>query len=204
MRAVKLQNDLAALVEIAPEDMPRIEAMLTRGMLEEMQSAPPLAWLPAGHGLELVEVAHVVLKSSAERAWYRRAVERSLESPLLGSFAETAASVFGRRPLSFLKWMARSWDAVYRGCGRLSLESAEHLAPEVRARLIQEPAPMLFSGLFPRSVAIGLEAASSACGFHVSGSVERTGARIEYQFAWQEALALPAFGWVDRAPPRRS
>lgn len=125
IRALKLQNDLAALAEVAAASMSRIEASLTHGSLVDVRDAPALAWLPAELGVELIEVAHGLLRPGVERAWYRRAMERSLESALLGSFAETAASVFGRRPLSFLKWMTHTWETVYRGCGRLTLESPE-------------------------------------------------------------------------------
>ena len=188
MRASVIQGNLADLGRLGPLVVEEVRNTLDARVIESIERAGRIAWLPLQHDLDLAAAVDKVVGRSERVQWARTSMLRSLRTPLLEPLWRAAFRVFGMSPGALFRAVPPGWAAVYRNVG-----SVEHVPRPCAAKLIVSRLPEVLladlgylEGLCGTFTAL-LDLAS------VAGTVEVAHIRarqrtIEYSARWGEAL----------------
>jgi hypothetical protein len=119
---------LATFVQSSLEEMDKLDAAvgervragLEPAVLEEIEKASSISWLPVELDVALTECFFEVAGSERATRAFREALTRSIERPLLRPFVEGALALFGRDPAKLLRWVPKVWSLLYRDCGEMT------------------------------------------------------------------------------------
>jgi len=134
----------------------RVLGDLKPDVLETIQAASPISWLPVEVDIELTDCFFQV--AGAERATqaFRGALAQAIERPLLRPLMEGALGIFGRNPAKILRWVPKAWSLIYRDCGEMHCAHADEGSASLE--LSQLPPPIVHSRCYLRGTAATLSA----------------------------------------------
>ena len=142
MKASYLKDSVAALSGFGPEKEAAVRALVPEGLLEQIQAATKVDWLPIDLDVHFTDALYRVLGEQGLRKLACDAMVRSTQGPLTGPFVRGTIKLFGLSPKHLLKLSKQFWRAVYRNCGRIepvdvglgTLDLHFHDLPEIVAR----------------------------------------------------------------------
>jgi len=180
---------LEALGALFPAAVPRVRERLSPLVLQAIDAAFRLDYLPVMVELEVIASIREELGPKGSRQVAREGLRRSLESNLLSGLVSSAIVLFGNTPSGLLKWVGRGYGRVCRDCGELRLEDAGEAHAEVR--LVNLPRELNVPSYLD-AVGGALEAFFDVC--QVKGEVQHDpwpgGAR--YLLRWTPRSTTPA------------
>lgn len=189
MRASVIQGNLADLDRLGAETVEEIRSGMSPRVLEAVERASRVAWLPLAHDLELSANAARVIGQVRRVEWSRTSMLRSLRTPLLEPLWKAAFRVFGISPGALFHAVPSGWKAVYRNVGTVA-----HVARPGTARLAVSDVPDIL--LDARGYLEGMCGTFSALLdiAETPGTVELVDVdprrhRVEYEARWGRGLA---------------
>jgi hypothetical protein len=141
VRAAFTQATLATADSLEGNLGARIRAAVPPASLEQIVSASRLDWLPADLDMDFTEAVNQVLGPERSAHFWKGALLEVMETPLLKPLVDGAVAIFGLSPGNLLRWAPKTWDAIYRNCGAMTLTAAgtataqlvfESIAPPLR------------------------------------------------------------------------
>lgn len=117
MRASVIQGNLADLDRLGAETVQEIRDGISPRVLDAIERASRLAWLPLAHDIELSSNVARVIGQTRRVEWSRTSMVRSLRTPLLEPLWRAAFRVFGMSPGALFHAVPSGWKAVYRNVG---------------------------------------------------------------------------------------
>lgn len=136
MRASVIQSSLADLDRLGADAAAEIRDGLNPRILEALERANRVAWLPLAHDIDLSSNVARVVGQSRRIEWSRTSTFRSLRTPLLEPLWRAALRVFGVSPGALFRAVPSGWKAVYRNVGVVA-----HTARPDTARLLISNVP---------------------------------------------------------------
>ena len=184
IRAAFFHSNLEALAALGEDESRRVLARLPPQLLQEVEEAARVAWLPIEHDVALTEAIAAELGRDALRAWSRDGFLRSADSPILAPMIRSVRAIFGITPHSILRRVPYAWPLLFRDCG--TMEYAE--AGDRAASLVLRGAPAVItrSAAYLDGMSGGLEAAVILGGQRGRAQVVgEDGARtVRFSFSW--------------------
>lgn len=138
MRASVIQGNLADLDRLGSETVSEIRGGISPRVLEAVERANKLAWLPLAHDIDLSSNVARVVGQPRRVEWSQTSMLRSLRTPLLEPLWKAAFRVFGMSPGALFHAVPSGWKAVYRNVGTVA-----HTARPGTARLVISDVPDL-------------------------------------------------------------
>ncbi len=188
MRASVIQGNLADLERLGPLVVEEVRSQLDVRVVESIERAGRIAWLPLQHDLELAAAVESVIGRSERVQWARTSMLRSLRTPLLEPLWRAAFRVFGMSPGALFRAVPSGWAAVYRNVG-----SVEHISRPCAAKLIISQLPEVLmadlgylEGMCGTFIAL-LEIATVP-GIVEVANIDARQRAIEYAVRWGDAL----------------
>lgn len=157
IRASFFHSNLKALAALGPEAARRVLARMPPEVLQEVEGAARIAWVPLEHDLAITDAIEAELGRDALRRWARDGVLRAGDTPLLSPLIRSARAIFGMTPHAFLRRAPLAWTLLFRECGRL--EYGARGERSARIELYDAPAVLLASQAYLEGMSAGLEAA---------------------------------------------
>ncbi len=117
MRASVIQGNLSDLRRLPDDLASEVRAAISPGVIEDVESANRIAWLPLEHDLEISDAVERVAGSVRRREWARSSMLLSMRGPLLEPMWRAALRVFGVSPGALFHVVPTGWAAVYRDVG---------------------------------------------------------------------------------------
>jgi len=121
----------------------RVRVSLKPDVLEVIETASPISWLPVEVDIELTECFFRVAGAERARRAFREALAQAIERPLLRPLLEGALGIFGRDPVKILRWVPKAWSLIYRDCGEMRCAHAGEGSARLELGLL--PAPIVHS-----------------------------------------------------------
>jgi hypothetical protein len=146
---------LEAARNLPADKQQRVFALAPEPVLALIESTPRLGWVPLEQSMKLSDSIHQTLGDPGFRHFFGTLSERMLTYPLLQSFFDGAARLFGLTPQALLKWSPYAWEQAFRDCGRLVYVPLRESVNNGRVEMVLEdfPPALLRSGTFPESLA---------------------------------------------------
>ena len=139
-------------------------------LLERIDTASNLEWLPVSVNLELTDAIFRALGDDAADQFYQNWLKRQMSAPAFAGLVRTALSLFRFDTVAIAKWIPKAFDLMYRDYGQFVIEPLESL--HIRVTLGQMPQELASHKNWQRSVASGLHALYFLTG--VKGTTELT------------------------------
>lgn len=115
VRARHVKSTLAFSDEL-PEG-PLVREATPPRIVEAIDRASGMDWLPVGHDVALTRALFTVLGPSRHATFCTDHVLRSFQGPILRPIAEAAVRLLGRDLASMARWIPKGWWLVFRDCG---------------------------------------------------------------------------------------
>lgn len=128
MRASVIQGNLTDLQRLDPEPLQDILGGVSPKIVEAIERASRLAWLPLQHDVELSMSVARVLGDQGCVDWARTSMLLSLRTPLLEPLWKAAFRVFGMSPGALFRAAPSGWKAVYRNVGGVEHQARPNAA----------------------------------------------------------------------------
>lgn len=146
---------LDAARKLPADKQRRIFSLTPESVLALIDSTPRLGWVPLEQSMKLSDAVHQALGDPGFRLFFATLAERMLTYPLLQSFFDGAARLFGLTPQALLKWSPYAWEQAFRDCGRLVYLPQRESVNNGRVEMVLEdfPSALLRSGTFAESLA---------------------------------------------------
>lgn len=122
MRASVIQGNLSDLRRLPDGLESQVRAAISKGVIDDVESATRIAWLPLEHDLEISDAVERVAGTVRRREWARTSMLLSMRGPLLEPMWRAALRVFGVSPGALFRVVPTGWAAVYRDVGRVTHE----------------------------------------------------------------------------------
>ncbi len=188
MRASVIQGNLLDLERLGPLVLQEIRGQLDLRVVQSIERAGRIAWLPLQHDLDLAAAVDKVVGRNERVEWARTSMLRSLRTPLLEPLWRAAFRVFGMSPGALFRAVPPGWGAVYRNVG-----SVEHVSRPCAAKLIisQLPEVLLADLGYLEGMCGTFTALLEIAGVPGTVEVAHIDARqrtIEYSARWGDAL----------------
>ena len=136
MRASVIQGNLADLDRLGADTVADIRSGISPRILEAVERANRVAWLPLAHDIDLSANVARVIGQARRVEWSQTSMLRSLRTPLLEPLWKAAFRVFGMSPGALFHAVPSGWKAVYRNVG-----TVVHTARPGVARLVISDVP---------------------------------------------------------------
>jgi hypothetical protein len=150
-------------------------------VLAEIEASAGPDWIP--FALD-VAITHAIVRglgpAGADR-FFREQQLASFRSPLLRTLVDSATAIFGLDPSSWVRWIPRGWNAVFRECGRWEIDRSDRRG-EVELALVAPPAGCLDDEVWLRSLASSF---SSMLVKFVVDHVDRVRGAACYRLRWR-------------------
>lgn len=166
-----MKDYLAAVRRLPPGKQ---EAVLKglETLVERIEAASNLEWLPVSVNLELTDAIFRGLGDEQADAFYQHWLKRQMSAPAFAGLVRTALSLFRFDTASIAKWIPKAFDLMYRDYGTFAIEPVGPL--HVNVTLTAMPLELASHQNWQRSVSSGLHALYFLTG--AKGSTELTGA----------------------------
>jgi hypothetical protein len=139
-------------------------------LIERIETASNLEWLPVSVNLELTDAIFRGLGDEQADQFYQNWLKRQMSAPAFAGLVRTALSLFRFDTVASAKWIPKAFDLMYRDYGRFTIEP---LAPlHINVSLGSMPQELATHKNWQRSVASGLHALFFLTG--VKGTTELT------------------------------
>jgi hypothetical protein len=181
----RYMKDYLAAVRRVP---PRKQELVLSGLdtlVERIESASNLEWLPVSVNLELTDAVFRGLGDEQADVFYQSWLKRQMSAPAFAGLVRTALSLFRFDTTAIAKWIPKAFDLMYRDYGRFAIEP---VAPQhLNVVLSAMPAELAAHKNWQRSVSSGLHALFFLTG--VKGTTELTHAnavqhRMQVDLRW--------------------
>lgn len=186
-----MTKGILSMVDQLPGLLPtRIREAVGDDSVEAIEEALPVAWVPLGTQMRLVEEVRRQLTTDARyHRFWREHMVHSLKQPVLRAAFEGAKRVFGVGPRGLLRVSARTWAGISRGCGTLHLEPSVEGVHQVSVVLDDFPREQFRSGTFAEGY-VGsfrgvLDATDQRGHVHMT-AFEPAKGRAVYEVSWKE------------------
>lgn len=162
-----MKDYLAAVRRLPPSKQ---EAVLEglEPLVDTIEQASNLAWLPVSVNLELTEAIFRALGEEAADVFYQNWLKRQMSAPAFAGLVRTALALFRFDTAAIAKWIPKAFDLMYRDYGTFTVEVVSPL--QLRVELLDVPRELLTHGPWQRSVCSGMYALFFLTG--VKGTVE--------------------------------
>jgi hypothetical protein len=146
---------LDAARNLPADQQRRVFERTPKELISLIESTPRLGWVPLEENIKLSDALHEVLGTPAFRQFFATLAERMMSYPLLQSFFDGAARLFGLTPQALLKWSAYAWEQSFRDCGRLLYVPLRESVDHGRVEMVLEGFPpwLMSTGTFRESLA---------------------------------------------------
>lgn len=121
MRASQMKSGLRSLETLAEVNTIRREC---RSLIEPVEAALRISWLPFELNSALVEQVEVVCGPEAAAGWAQESIRRSMSGTLLRPIFDGLMRL-GLGPQHAIKRCAAGWDLLYKNAGRLECTRTE-------------------------------------------------------------------------------
>lgn len=125
-------------------------------VIERIETASNLEWLPVSVNLELTDAIFRGLGDEPADAFYQSWLKRQMSAPAFAGLVRTALSLFRFDTAAIAKWIPKAFELMYRDYGQFSIEPLGPL--HVRVSLGSMPRELATHTNWQRSVASGLHA----------------------------------------------
>lgn len=179
-----MKDYLAAVRRLPPSKQDLVLAGL-EPLIERIEAASNLEWLPVSVNLELTDAVFRTLGDEQADAFYQNWLKRQMSAPAFAGLVRTALSLFRFDTSAIAKWIPKAFDLMYRDYGSFTIEQ---LAPQHLNVVLSAMPPELSSHKnWQRSVSSGLHALFFLTG--VKGTTELTDAsglhhRMQVDLRW--------------------
>ena len=150
-----MKDYLAAVRRLPPSKQ---DAVLARrpALVERIEAAGHLDWLPIELNLELTDAIFSGLGEEQADTFYQNWLKRQMSAPAFAGLVRTALALFRFDTAAIAKWIPKAFDLMYRDYGTFVIEPVSALA--VNVQLSQMPAELVTHENWQRSVCSGLYA----------------------------------------------
>lgn len=169
-----MKDYLAAVRRLPPSKQ---EAVLAgqQELVERIETAGNLAWLPIATNLELTDAIFRALGEEQAELFYQNWLKRQMSAPAFAGLVRTALSLFRFDTVAVAKWIPKAFDLMYRDYGTFVIEQTG--AEQAEVVLQKVPSELVTHQNWIRSVCAGLQALYFLTG--VRGTVELADADVE-------------------------
>jgi len=168
--ATFVQSSLEEMVKLDVELGNRVRAGLKPDVLEAIETASPISWLPVEVDVELTECFFRVAGAERARRAFREAMAKAIERPLLRTLVDGALGIFGRNPAKIMRWVPKAWSLIYRDCGQMRCAHAGE--GSVSLELVLLPPSIVHSRCYLTGTAATLSAFFDWLGFEGQVRIE--------------------------------
>jgi hypothetical protein len=137
LRARQLQIVLDQIERLPEAERQAVRAHVRPEDAAQIRGAAPFDWIPMKLSVDLAHAVTDGLGRDGARKFFREQFAVALQGAVLGSMV-AAVSRHVADPRSFLRWMPRMHDLLFRGVGRVVI-SASPDRPEAIASLVDLP-----------------------------------------------------------------
>jgi hypothetical protein len=189
IRGFMARSILDSARSLPPEKQRRVFDLVPPTLVTLIESTSRMGWIPMEENLKLSDALHKVLGDPGFRDFFGGIADRMMTYPLLQSFFEGAARLFGLTPQALLKWSSYGFEQSFRDCGKLVYQPIREAVDGGRVRMVLEgfPPELLRSGTFVESLAgtfdLYLRQVSKKGRVDIH-CVERSKGRVEYDVSW--------------------
>jgi len=170
MRASYLKESVGLLDHLPPEQADKVRELVPAQILQEVQEATKVDWLPLDHDIVFTDVLGQVLGERGVRDLARDAMIRAASGTLLKPFINSAVKLFGLSPKGILRLSKQFWRAVYRNCGQImTVQDEPRLAHVVFESLARQ---VIDSPMYRASMLGTLEGVLKICQVEGSATLE--------------------------------
>jgi len=164
-----MKDYLAAIRRLPPSKQEAVlEGMST--LVERIEAANNLEWLPVSVNLELTDAVFRGLGDDQADAFFQTWLKRQMSAPAFAGLVRTALSLFRFDTAAIAKWIPKAFDLMYRDYGEFTIEPVSPL--HLQVLLTAMPAELAAHKNWQRSVASGMHALFFLTG--VKGTTELT------------------------------
>jgi hypothetical protein len=164
-----MKDYLAAVRRLPPSKQEAVlEGMST--LVERIESASNLEWLPVSVNLELTDAVFRGLGEEQADAFFQSWLKRQMSAPAFAGLVRTALSLFRFDTMAIAKWIPKAFDLMYRDYGQFAIEPVSPL--HLQVLLSAMPTELASHKNWQRSVSSGLHALFFLTG--VKGTTELT------------------------------
>jgi hypothetical protein len=179
-----MKDYLAAVRRLPPGKQDTVLSGLDT-LVERIEAASNLEWLPVSVNLELTDAVFRGLGDEQADVFYQNWLKRQMSAPAFAGLVRTALSLFRFDTAAIAKWIPKAFDLMYRDYGKLSIEPVGPLHLQLVLRGM--PAELASHKNWQRSVASGLYALFFLTG--AKGTTELTcasgaGPRMQVDLRW--------------------
>lgn len=147
-------KDYLAAVQRLPKAQQELVLQDLNPLVEEIGSASRSAWLPIAANLRITDSIFRRLGSKDATEFYAEWIRQQTETPVWSNLVRGALALFGQDPGSLAKWVPKTFDLMYRGYGRWSVQRSGET--EVTLTLHEMPAELATNIHWQQSVRSGL------------------------------------------------
>jgi hypothetical protein len=185
-----MKDYLAAVRRLPPSKQDIVLSGHTE-LIERIESAGNLAWLPIALNLELTDAVFRALGREQAEAFYQTWLKRQMGAPAFSGLVRTALALFRFDTAGVAKFIPNAFDLMYRDYGTFVIE---HTGPEqVNVELQSMPAELVAHENWPRSVCSGLHALYFLTGVRGTSelsSVDPSTRSVRFLLRWSR-LSMP-------------
>lgn len=168
----RYMKDYVAAVRRLPPSKQDVVLTGLDTLVERIEAASNLEWLPVSVNLELTDAVFRGLGDEQADSFYQNWLKRQMSAPAFAGLVRTALSLFRFDTTAIAKWIPKAFDLMYRDYGDFAIEPQG--PTHVHVQLGSMPAELAVHKNWQRSVSSGLHALFFLTG--VKGSTELTGA----------------------------
>jgi hypothetical protein len=122
VRAYHVRTTLQLLAEVDAAALARVQGRLGAAVLEDMEAASRLAWLPGAHDIALWRAIDTELGQVGLARLARAVGLRHVRSGHLSGLLQGVVQLFGLTPAAIVRWIPRGFGEVHRGVGTMRVE----------------------------------------------------------------------------------
>jgi hypothetical protein len=164
-----MKDYLAAVRRLPPSKQDAVLEGLD-ALVDRIEQAGNLEWLPVSVNLELTEAIFQKLGDEQADVFYQHWLKRQMSAPAFAGLVRTALSLFRFDTAAIAKWIPKAFDLMYRDYGAFVIDSVSPL--QVNVQLSDMPRELVSHPNWCRSVCSGMYALFFLTG--VKGTVELT------------------------------
>ncbi len=150
-----MKDYLAAVRRLPPSKQDAVLEGLGE-LVERIDTAGNLAWLPISVNLDLTDAIFRALGDEQADGFYQVWLKRQMSAPAFAGLVRTALALFRFDTVAVARWIPKAFDLMYRDYGTFAIEQT---GPEsVDIELSAMPAELVAHEAWLRSVCSGLQA----------------------------------------------
>lgn len=150
-----MKDYLAAVRRLPPSKQDAVLAG-KEALIEQIEAAGNLDWLPVSVNLELTDAVFGGLGEEQADTFYQNWLKRQMSAPAFAGLVRTALALFRFDTAAIAKWIPKAFDLMYRDYGTFVIEPVSALQLNVELRSM--PVELATHRNWQRSVCSGLYA----------------------------------------------